>query len=229
MSETINSKQYCISGDERGKLLPVEFDTVPFTPKRVFVVQQIGSSDPRQNIRGGHANKKSKQWFICVRGLVELTLRDEQAQRTFILSDGQAIFIDQNVWNTYRNRQPVGKESICMVLCSEAYNSDDYINDLQEFLNQWDMTENFLTEAVQWFRGLGNPGAIAKLEAAVFKVNRGLALSQTDIAAIAFVLFHYGVRQGADGVASAEASAQKIGCTQELKEYGSQWQGMFFK
>ena len=56
--------------DSRGSLLPIEFDSLPFIPKRVFIVNNV----PLNDIRGEHSHYKTKQLIVCTNGIVKVLL-----------------------------------------------------------------------------------------------------------------------------------------------------------
>ena len=56
--------------DNRGGLLPIEFNSLPFVPQRVFLTHHLD-----QNVtRGGHAHRKCHQILIPVVGMFEVKL-----------------------------------------------------------------------------------------------------------------------------------------------------------
>ena len=112
--------------DERGTLLPLDFDDLPFIPKRLFYVSNV----PNGTTRGGHAHKKCRQVFVCLAGEIDVDLYDGIHNKEITLHPNQAIEIPTMVWST----QEFYKNGIAIVLSSEKYDEKDYVRDYQTFL-----------------------------------------------------------------------------------------------
>lgn len=98
--------------DKRGTLTVA--DGIPFAVKRAFWVYE---SDGQ---RGGHAHIVCEQMMVAVRGLVSVCMDGE----TVALADpGVGFYVPPGSLVKYR----CGKDSVCLVLCSERYDPDDYI------------------------------------------------------------------------------------------------------
>ena len=112
--------------DARGTLLPVEFDTLPFLPRRLFTVSGMSAG----TVRGGHAHRDGAQLLICLQGQVDLWLRrhDEEA-RVSLLPDGPGLLAGPKVWcqQTY-----VKEGTVLLVVSSKPYDPESYID-------AWDM------------------------------------------------------------------------------------------
>ena len=112
--------------DARGTLLPLEFERLPFAPRRLFTVAGV----PAGTTRGGHAHRRGRQLLVCLQGRVDLRLRraEEQAQ-VALTADGPAMLIAAGVWceQTY-----VDGGSVLLVLSSESYDPASYIDDWQD-------------------------------------------------------------------------------------------------
>ena len=121
--EYVNFKYF---EDERGLLLPVEFFDLPFTPKRVFIVKNV----PLNMIRGNHSHYKTKQYFICVNGTVDVILHDGFNEITHKLTKGESILIPELIWDSQKF---TSKNSEILVLCSNEYRQEDYILDFEIF------------------------------------------------------------------------------------------------
>jgi dTDP-4-dehydrorhamnose 3,5-epimerase-like enzyme len=109
--------------DERGALLPIEFDRLPFMPLRVFTVAGV----PAGTVRGGHGHRVGQQLLICLQGQIETVLRHghEEARAT-LLPDGTGLLIGPNVWcsQTYMTA-----DSVLLVLASEPYDPASYFKE----------------------------------------------------------------------------------------------------
>jgi len=107
--------------DRRGDLLPLEFDRLPFMPRRLFTVSGMAAGTER----GGHAHRKGQQLLVCLQGQVDLCLRvrDEEARVT-LRPDGDGLLIGPMVWC----QQTYAMEStVLLVLSSEPYDPDSYV------------------------------------------------------------------------------------------------------
>lgn len=81
--------------DARGSLLPVDFEHLPFFPKRAFVVDKV----PAGTIRAGHAQMSGMQLLLRLSGAIEIKLRlDGQEEIITLKNDGEAILIQAPVW-----------------------------------------------------------------------------------------------------------------------------------
>jgi dTDP-4-dehydrorhamnose 3,5-epimerase-like enzyme len=122
----INYKSY---GDVRGYLMPIEFATLPFIPKRSFVVHSVTKNE----VRGEHAHIKTEQLLVCVKGEIEVTiLNSKWIEEKTILKEGDTFYLGRVVWG--KQKFLTGNE-IMLVFASTEYNIDDYINDLEKFKN----------------------------------------------------------------------------------------------
>ena len=121
----VNTVEYFrISVDNRGNLIPIDFDELPFTPKRVFIVNSV----PQSITRGQHAHKQCKQVILCLTGEVWIiTYNGEYVPN--ILFPGQAIYIPPMIWCS----QVFYDNGNIEVFASEKYDEDDYIRNFQEY------------------------------------------------------------------------------------------------
>lgn len=111
-----------IHSDERGNLLPLDFDRLPFMPRRVFTVTGV----PAGSIRGEHGHRSGEQLLICLQGKIDLLLRkgDEDAT-TALTPAGPGLLLGAGVWcrQTY-----LVSNSVLLVLASEPYDPESYIS-----------------------------------------------------------------------------------------------------
>lgn len=70
--------------DERGSLLPLEFDSIDFEPKRIFIVNNV----PVGTVRGDHAHFTTKQLLICSKCSVNVFLDDGFEKQKIVLVKG---------------------------------------------------------------------------------------------------------------------------------------------
>jgi hypothetical protein len=113
---------------EDGEVVVAEAATgVPFAIARLFVLRA-----PQGAERGHHAHRICSQFMICSNGIVDIVLKDGDAQRTFVLDrSDRALLVPPMIWNTVVFRAP---QSVVSVLCDRPYEAADYIRDYDEFL-----------------------------------------------------------------------------------------------
>lgn len=114
----------------KGDICVVEnLKTVPFDVKRVYYLYDI----PGGVSRGGHAHKQLQQFIVAVSGSFTVTVDDGHVKRSFTLNRPyQGLHLVPGIW---RDLGDFSSGSVCLVLASELYDNDDYINDYEEFLN----------------------------------------------------------------------------------------------
>lgn len=107
--------------DDRGTLLPIEFERLPFVPQRLFTVSGMAPGTQR----GGHAHRRAQQFLVCLQGQVDLCLRlkNEEA-RVALRPEGQGLLVGAMVWcqQTY-----VTEGTVLLVVSSEPYDPDSYV------------------------------------------------------------------------------------------------------
>lgn len=115
--------------EDNGILIPVEFDnTIPFKPKRTFFVHNVPDLDPR----GKHSHYKTKQVLICLNGKITVKLHDGIIEKFYELNSGDGIYIPNLIWDEQIYHTP---ETVLISLCNTHYDTNDYINDFNKFLN----------------------------------------------------------------------------------------------
>ncbi|MBO4417338.1 MAG: WxcM-like domain-containing protein [Bacteroidales bacterium] len=115
--------------DRKGNLTVVENGvTLPFDVKRVYYMYDV----PGGESRGSHAHKKLEQLIVAASGSFTVTLDDGSQKRSFFLNRPyQGLYVKPGMW---RDLDDFSSGSVCMVLASEIYETDDYIRDYKEFL-----------------------------------------------------------------------------------------------
>ena len=115
--------------DPRGNLTVAEqMKNVPFEIARVYWTYDV----PAGECRGGHAHKHLKQLVVALSGSFHVTLDNGYERRTVLLNHPwQGLLIDVNTWRTLDD---FSSGAVCMVLASEPYDAEDYIEDYEEFL-----------------------------------------------------------------------------------------------
>ena len=113
--------------DSRGTLAVIEFEKIPFIPKRFFTISKV----PKNIIRGEHGHKTCEQFLIVASGSLDITLyRAGEMVEYSLNSPNLGLYIPAMTWGVQQN------QSIDMVLnvfASEAYNPNEYIQDFDEF------------------------------------------------------------------------------------------------
>jgi len=113
--------------DERGSLLPINLKEIPFDVKRVFTIYNV----PKNTVRGEHAHHQTKQYLVCVKGIIKVMLESGENEITeTILKKGDSIFIDKLVWDS---QQFLTDDDVMLVFANTEYNFEDYILDKNKF------------------------------------------------------------------------------------------------
>ncbi len=106
--------------DDRGELVPIYFDQIPFHPVRAFMVRA-----PAGVSRGGHAYRAGGQILMRVSGEIHVELFWRNEEKTIVLgAESNAMLIASPVWSrqTYRGDSPC-----LMVFCDTPYDPNSYI------------------------------------------------------------------------------------------------------
>jgi len=110
-----------------GNLVPIEFDKLPFIPQRVFYVANV----PKGEIRGGHAHYNTKQVLICVKGEINVELRNSEFTMCYNLKPNQQVFVDSMIWDSQKF---MTGDDVLLSICSTKYDKKDYIEDFNKFI-----------------------------------------------------------------------------------------------
>jgi len=115
--------------EDRGNLGYVESGRhIPFTIQRVYFINDV----PGGTERGSHAHKKLQQFLITLSGSLSVLLNDGSRTEEFVLNRShQGLLLPPGYWRTLRD---FTSGAVVIVLASEMYDPDDYINDYDEFL-----------------------------------------------------------------------------------------------
>jgi len=114
--------------DDRGGLLPIEFNSLPFVPQRVFLTHHLN-----QNVtRGGHAHRKCHQILIPVVGMFEVKLIGLGGSDEILLERiNSAVYIPPLVWSSQKT---LSLDSALLVIASDSFDQEDYIYTIEETL-----------------------------------------------------------------------------------------------
>ncbi len=116
--------------DPRGNLIVGEFPkTLPFCPVRFFIVSGAAKGESR----GNHAHKSTEQMLFCLSGQVIVRVNDGTELEEFVLSPGkEGLYIPALHWG---EQIYSGEDASLLVLASDRYSPDEYINTLSDFEN----------------------------------------------------------------------------------------------
>jgi UDP-2-acetamido-3-amino-2,3-dideoxy-glucuronate N-acetyltransferase len=115
--------------DMRGSLSVGEFErTVPFVPKRYFLVFDV----PNQEIRGEHAHHACHQFLICVKGSCAVVADDGKNRKEFLLDRPNiGLHLPPLTWGT---QYKYSSDALLLVFASDYYDANDYIRNYSDFL-----------------------------------------------------------------------------------------------
>lgn len=116
--------------DYRGDLAVAEqMKGVPFEIKRAFWSFNV----PEGLSRGAHAHKQLRQLIIAINGSFTVNVDDGKEQKGFYLdSPTKALLVEPGEWSSEDYFTP---GAVCLVLCDDVYDADDYIRDYNEFID----------------------------------------------------------------------------------------------
>jgi hypothetical protein len=115
--------------DPRGNLTFIEGSHhIPFDIKRVYYTYDVpGGSD-----RGAHAHRRLHQLIIAMSGSFDVVLDDGFDKKRFHLNRSYfGLYVCPMMWRELDN---FSSGSVCLVLASELFDSDDYYRDYELFL-----------------------------------------------------------------------------------------------
>jgi UDP-2-acetamido-3-amino-2,3-dideoxy-glucuronate N-acetyltransferase len=115
--------------DLRGKLTFAEAPgSLPFTPKRFFLVYDV----PGKDVRGEHAHRELHQFLVCIKGSCAVVVDDGQNRCEVALDRPTlGLHIPPMVWAT---QYKFTSDAVLLVLASDIYKAEDYIRNYNEYL-----------------------------------------------------------------------------------------------
>ncbi len=114
--------------DPRGNLTVIEGDTIPFAARRVFYLYDV----PGGESRAGHANRTLQEFIIAVSGSFDVAVDDGTRTERFSLRRSyHGLYVPAMIW---REIDSFSSGSVCLVLCSDAYDPEDYYRDRDEYV-----------------------------------------------------------------------------------------------
>lgn len=115
-----------IHHDSRGSLGVSEFGTLPFTPKRLFWINEVAAGETRAN----HGHRVCEQLVFVQQGSVSgHTLDSEGTRFDFDLCTGDWVYVPTRHWlqiNTFAEGTVVG------VFASHPFDAEEYIESPDE-------------------------------------------------------------------------------------------------
>lgn len=123
--ETVSIGAVSEQVNERGTLGIINIEEVPFRVKRIFYIYDV----PRNGVRGAHAHKECKQFIVCQKGKILVSVATKGKNFSFTIMDGQTLFVDKMTWLTLSFMR---EETTVLVLCSHEYDAADYIYNFSE-------------------------------------------------------------------------------------------------
>lgn len=115
--------------DPRGNLTFIEGGRhAPFEIRRVFYLYDV----PGGEARAGHANRGLEQLLIAASGSFDVHLDDGHDRAVYSLRRSYyGLYVPGMIWREIDN---FSSGSVCLVLCSDFYDPDDYYRDYDEFV-----------------------------------------------------------------------------------------------
>lgn len=118
--------------EDRGVLCPIEDESLPFTPRRIFYVCNV----PQGQERGNHAHYFTEQVLVCIQGKIIAKLFDGYEQNDYALMPHEAIYVPKMIWDS---QIFCTGNDVLLVMCSTNYSRLDYIEDIdlyKEIVNE---------------------------------------------------------------------------------------------
>ena len=114
--------------DSRGSLSVVEGEMdLPFVPRRLYYLHGSNAGQARAN----HAHRADRQCMIAMAGRVEIEVDNGRERQTFVLDrPDQGLLLEPVVWCVVHMED---RASVLAILAANAFDSDDYIHDYDEF------------------------------------------------------------------------------------------------
>jgi UDP-2-acetamido-3-amino-2,3-dideoxy-glucuronate N-acetyltransferase len=113
--------------ERRGRLFVADHGTVPFLPKRFFLVDKV----PIGEARGNHAHHASQQFLVAAAGQINVAVDDGHRAFTINLSRPDVgIYLPPRTWSMQYGHS---SDAVLLVLTSDTYNRAGYISNYREF------------------------------------------------------------------------------------------------
>jgi dTDP-4-dehydrorhamnose 3,5-epimerase-like enzyme len=110
-----------------GTLIAADSELLPFPPVRYFHVRDV----PPGAVRAGHALRRCEELLSCPAGACTVEVWWRGGHAVHRLADPEtALHLPPRVWVECRE---FSEDAVLLVLCSRAYDPEDYISDFAEF------------------------------------------------------------------------------------------------
>lgn len=118
--------------DNRGSLTYINnLKQIPFEIKRVFIVSGV----PQGLSRGGHAHKNLQEVLIPISGNFCVEVSDgKKCAEIHLSEEDSGILIPPSSWRVVTK---YSSGAICLSLCSEEFDEEDYLHTWQEFIDYY--------------------------------------------------------------------------------------------
>jgi oxalate decarboxylase/phosphoglucose isomerase-like protein (cupin superfamily) len=124
--DNIAVDSFPVFAEPRGSLGVVEFESLPFVPKRFFWLFGVGPGFARAS----HAHKLCEQFLVVQNGSITAKVTNSEGRVfEFNLTAGQSIYLRPRLWLELENFSP---DAVVGVMASHAYESSDYINSIED-------------------------------------------------------------------------------------------------
>ncbi len=121
--------------DFRGTLGVLDFDVLPFIPKRIYWI----TNSPENTTRGAHAHKLLNQVFLVLSGSVTIDIFKGSEKQSFnLIAEGPILMLEPGYWRDIKLLTP---DSLLLVLCDREYEENDYIRDWEDYLEWYSANE----------------------------------------------------------------------------------------
>lgn len=115
--------RFAPQADQRGTLLPIELEDIPFVVRRIFVISPGDAGE----IRGGHSHRNGRQLLVCLDGEIEVSLQEAGCTHAVTLRpDGVSLIIEAGLWSqqTYASAS-----SRLLVLSDQNFDDVEYVSE----------------------------------------------------------------------------------------------------
>lgn len=124
----IELKKHKLKGGSDIITLVKNDDQMPFVIRRLFYIYQI----PENASRGEHAHKTCDQFILALNGSFNVSIFNGKEQMIVELNNNNGgIYLPHGIWYNAFN---FSYDAVCLAFASEVFNSEDYINDIQDYM-----------------------------------------------------------------------------------------------
>ena len=110
-----------------GYLIPIDFDRLPFEPKRAFFVTNKNKGD----IRGNHAHINEEHFLVCLSGCVKIKKQNKDNIKTITVRKAESLYQKELEWLRIEFLE---KNTTLLVFSNSEYTEKNYIREYDKFL-----------------------------------------------------------------------------------------------